>query len=73
MSIDSILASLDAEIRYLQQVRNLLTGLDSTTTQNARTASKPATGMRKRTMSMDARKKIVEAQRKRWAKQKAAK
>ena len=64
---ERILAELDSEISRLQQVRSLLT-------QNgAKPATKPATKRRKRTLSAEARKKIADAQRKRWAKQKAGK
>ena len=65
--IESILAELDNEISRLQQVRSLLT-------ENR--AKKPAAKVTKKRewkMSIEARKKIAEAQRKRWAKQKAAK
>jgi hypothetical protein len=62
MTPNDILASIDAEITRLQQARALLSG---TTTA---TPSKP-----KRKMSAEARKRIADAQKKRWAKQKAAK
>jgi len=68
MSIDSILAELDAEIKHLQQVRSLLTGHGSTTNLHATATTKPAPKRRKRQMSAEARAKIAEAQRKRWAK-----
>jgi len=66
--IERILAELDSEISRLQEVRSLLTqsGPKPTTT-------KPATKRRKRTLSAEARKKIADAQRKRWAKQNGAK
>jgi hypothetical protein len=73
MSTEDILSALDAEINHLQQVRSLLTGLRSSTSLPAATATKPATKRRKRKMSAEARKKIADAQRKRWAKQKGAK
>ena len=68
MTMDGILAEIDDEINRLQQVRKLLT---STGAQSP--ATKPATGERKRKMSAAARKRIGDAQRKRWAKQKAGK
>jgi len=66
--IERILAELDNEISRLQQVRSLLT-------QNGakKPAAKPATKKRKRKMSAEARKRIGDAQRKRWAKQKVGK
>jgi hypothetical protein len=66
MSIKSILNSIDAEISRLKQARALLSsdGTKKTTT--------PATQKMHR-MSAAARKRIGDAQRKRWAKQKATK
>ena len=64
MTLDNILSAIDAEIARLQQVRALLSS-DGTTP--------PAASVRKRRkLSAAARKKIADAQRKRWAKQKAA-
>lgn len=76
MAIDSVIAQIDAEIARLNQVRSLLSsaGRTSTATHNGR-AKKSAvksTGKRKRrVLSADARRRIAEAQRKRWAAQKA--
>jgi hypothetical protein len=66
MTIDNILASIDSEIAQLKQARALLSG-DGT--------KKTATHVvpKKRKMSAAARKRIGDAQRKRWAKQKASK
>ena len=66
MTIDKILASIDAEIAQLKHARALLSG-DGT--KKAATPAAP----RKSKMSAAARKRIGDAQRKRWAKQKAAK
>jgi hypothetical protein len=65
MTIDKILASIDSEIAQLKHARALLSG-DGT--------KKPATpaAPKKRKMSAAARKRIGDAQRRRWAKQKAA-
>lgn len=77
MTIDSILAQIDSEIARLTQVRALLTGSGSTATKAAtKTASKVASapkkaGRKKRVLSAEARKRIAEAQRQRWAAQKA--
>jgi len=67
MSIDTLLSTIDAEIARLQQARALLTG---TGTGNHATPSAPKTTRRKRVMSAEARKRIGDAQRKRWAAQK---
>jgi len=68
MSEDSFLSYIDAEISLLKQARALLAenGIGTRT----QSSSKP-----KRTMSAAARKRIAEAQRKRWAalRKKAAK
>ena len=70
--IERILTELDNEISRLQQVRALLTP------EGAKVASTPtptaATAKRKHSkLSPAARKRIGDAQRARWAKQKAAK
>ena len=66
MTIDKILASIDSEIAQLKQARALLSsdGTKKTVT--------PAAPM-KRQMSAAARKRIGDAQKARWARQKAAK
>jgi hypothetical protein len=65
MTIDKILASIDSEIAQLRQARALLfgEGTKETTTHS---------GPKKRKMSAAARKRIGDAQRKRWAAQKKA-
>jgi hypothetical protein len=68
MAITDIISALDTEIKRLKQVRILLT-----TSPHTVTATKPAPKTRKRKMSADARKRIGDAQRKRWAKQKSQK
>jgi hypothetical protein len=65
MTIKSILSSIDIEITRLKQARALLSG-DGT--QKTATHVVP----KKRKMSAAARKRIGDAQRKRWANQKAA-
>jgi len=65
MTLDHIIASIDAELSKLKQVRSILSGS---------LVKKAASPIRKRRkMSAAARKRIAEAQRKRWAKQKANK
>jgi hypothetical protein len=87
MVIDSILAQIDAEIAKLTQVRSLLanTGkIAATITERltkkaakpakvAKTAkvAKVAKTKKRRTLSPEARQRIADAQRKRWAAQKA--
>ena len=85
MAIDNIIAQLDAEISRLKQVRNLLSAtgkveakisaVKSKTTKTAKTKAVKKTpkakGVVKRVLSPEARKAIADAQRKRWAAQKA--
>lgn len=66
MTIDKILASIDFEIAQLQQVRALLSG------EGTKKAATPIVRKRRK-LSAAARKRIGDAQRKRWAKQKASK
>ena len=66
MAIDKILAEIDAVIAQLKQARALLSG------DGSKKTATPATP-KKRKMSAAARKRIGDAQRKRWAKQKATK
>ena len=73
MSIESILAEIDAEIARLSQVRSLLAGSRSVSTAatKSKSSTAPSKGKRRRVLSADARKRIADAQRKRWAAQKA--
>lgn len=73
MAIDSILAQLDAEISRLIQVRSLLANSGKVTAKltERKNAKGPAKARKKRVLSADARKRIADAQRKRWAAQKA--
>jgi hypothetical protein len=64
MTLDKILDSIDSEIAQLKQARALLS---SDGTRKTATHFVP----KKRKMSAAARKRIGDAQRKRWAKQKA--
>lgn len=70
MAIENILSEIDAEIARLQQARALLATLGTAVTKAGRIAKKaPAkakTG-KKRVLSAAARKKIADAQHKRWA------
>jgi hypothetical protein len=69
MSLDNLLAAIDAEISRLQQARELLAGASARGGNHPKATSKPRP---KRVMSAAARKRIGEAQRKRWAAQKKA-
>lgn len=73
MTIDSILAQIDAEIARLTKARALLSGSGATAAQAAtKAASAPQANRRKKhVLSAEARKRIAEAQHKRWAAQKA--
>ena len=77
-----VLAAIDKEIARLQQARDILAGGDVEVTDRRRatTTTKPAAGKRaakstgrKRVLSPEARKRIADAQKKRWAAQKAGK
>jgi len=73
MSIETILAEIDAEIERLSHVRSLLAGSRSISTPGVHSKSSKGPGKtkKKRVLSADARKRIADAQRKRWAAQKA--
>ena len=77
MVIDNILAQLDEEIARLQKVRALLasTGKEKSSTpavkSKGKKAAAPTAKKAKRVLSAEARKAIADAQRKRWAAQKA--
>lgn len=77
MTTTQMVAALDAEIKRLQQVRQLLAGTLPATEQNAGTrrmgTTQPGDGTkRKRTLSPEARERIAAAQRARWAAHAAA-
>ena len=67
MNTAELLSSIDSEIARLQEARALLAGQDGHSAPRGR---KPA--KKRHTMSADARKRIGDAQRKRWAAQKKA-
>lgn len=70
MTIDSILAEIDEEIAKLTQARKLLAAASTTKSGAATRTVKPARKRKARVLSADARKRIADAQRKRWAAQK---
>ena len=70
MAIENILAQLDSEISRLKQARALLANLGTAAAPSGRKAEKSASKAKprkKRVLSADARKRIADAQRKRWA------
>jgi len=78
MSIDSILALIDAEIASLTQARALLgsTGkaekkVAELGTKKTAKAAKKTQRKKRKALSPEARKRIADAQRKRWAALKA--
>ena len=82
MEVTRILAEIDAQISKLQQARVLLSGTSTSSAAPAKKAvgrprktveapSKPAAGSRtKRNLSPEARKRIADAQKRRWAERK---
>jgi hypothetical protein len=69
MQVAEIIASIDQEIARLKGVRAILSDGTSTRADNANAGKKRA--RKKRTLSPDARKRIADAQKKRWAAQKS--
>jgi hypothetical protein len=70
MAIENILAQIDSEIASLKEARALLASLGGAPTTSGRKAAKTsakAKTRKKRVLSADARKRIADAQRKRWA------
>jgi hypothetical protein len=69
-----IIAALDAEIARLQYARSVIAGSSAPKRRGRPTKPAPTAGSapKKRTLSPEARKKIAAPQKKRWAKQRAA-
>jgi hypothetical protein len=70
MNINAILAQIDSEIARLTQARALLSnsGQVGLPAKSSKTSAAPARKTRKkRVLSADARKRIADAQKKRWA------
>jgi hypothetical protein len=70
MSLDNLLATIDTEISRLQQARELLAGTSARGRKPANHLKAPSKPRPKRVMSAATRKRIGDAQRKRWATQK---
>lgn len=64
MELQAIIREIDGEIAQLQQARALLTESDK--------PSRKAAQRKRRTLSPEARKRIADAQKKRWAASKKA-
>jgi hypothetical protein len=74
MAIETILSQIDSEIAKLKQARALLATTGTASTGSGRGAGKAAIKAKprkKRHLSAEARKRIADAQRKRWAAQRA--
>jgi hypothetical protein len=72
MTIDSILAQIDQEIARLTQARKLLAAPGAAAeVKERKPKASVAKTRKKRVLSVEARKRIADAQRKRWAAQKA--
>ncbi|MGC9158142.1 MAG: hypothetical protein ACP5FH_04055 [Terracidiphilus sp.] len=80
METNSILSQIDAEIAKLMQVRSLLAAAGKSSIEealrkiaNSPSAAKTKTGAKeRRQLSPEARQRIVDAQHRRWAAQKAS-
>jgi hypothetical protein len=70
MSVNEILASIDAEISTLQRARALLIRPEPDNFKEKASSKRPL--KKKRTLSPEAKARIAEGQRKRWAAQKKA-
>jgi hypothetical protein len=71
MSLTDVLSTIDAEISRLQQARALLNGSGTSTRGKKSATTQHVNG--KRVISPESRKRMADAQRKRWAAQKKAK
>ncbi len=75
MAIESILAQIDEEIAKLTQIRSLLATTGEVAKKvrgpKAKKTAAKVKGKKRRVLSPEARKRIADAQRKRWAAQKA--
>jgi hypothetical protein len=69
MTREELVAAVDEEISRLEKVRALLLSTGGSRISSSSFGNKPR---KKRVLSADARARIAAAQRRRWAKQKAA-
>jgi hypothetical protein len=79
MDTTEIIAQIDSEIARLKEAKSILSGTPATTNTDAKRGPKPKNAptpitTKRRTLSPEARARIVAAQKARWAKvRKAAK
>lgn len=77
MEIQAMIASIDGEIARLEQARSILTTLYTGSVKidpgRPKTTTAQVPKQKKRTMSAEGRRKIAEAQRRRWAERAKAK
>ena len=73
MGVSEILSEIDLQIKRLRQARALLSDEAGFATGKAATASSRQTTKKKRNLSPEGRKRIAEAVKRRWEKQKKAK
>lgn len=73
MSLESIVAEIDAEIEKLQRVRVLLANTGKAVKLAERKGALAPKARKQRVLSPEARKRIADAQRKRWAAARAKK
>lgn len=69
MGVSEILETIDREIAQLQQARALLSGGSS---KSGGSFAAKKTGKKKRNLTPEGRKRIAEAVKRRWAKQRSA-
>lgn len=72
VGVAEILSQIDREIAQLQNARAVLAGNAASTKKAAAPAPKKAGRKKKRNLTPEGRKRIAEAVKRRWAKQKAA-
>ena len=72
MHLAKILSEIDQEIARLQQAKALLTGTAAPKKRGRAAAEPTSTGKRKRNLSPEGRKRIAEAVKKRWERQRKA-
>jgi hypothetical protein len=71
MSLNDVISAIDSEIARIEEARDLLTGPGTKT--HAKKSASTKSAKRKRTlMSPEARERIADAQRERWAVQNKA-
>lgn len=69
MALSEVIEQIDAEIKRLQEARTLLAGGGSSVGNGTPKVGRPR--KKKRQLSEEGRRRIAEAVRKRWAKQRA--